>query len=79
MATRDTLLAQVLHLPIDERADLVRQAAASLDPDSDPDATEAWALEIGDRVRALRRGELKTIPAAEIFARAQERLRTPRG
>jgi putative addiction module component (TIGR02574 family) len=68
MATRDTLLAQVLHLPIDERAALVRQAAASLDPDSDPDAAESWALEIGDRIRALRRGELKTTPATEVFA-----------
>lgn len=79
MAKRDTLLAQVLHLPLDERAHLVRQVTESLDPGFDSGAEEAWALEIGDRVRALRRGELKTIPAAEVFARAQARLRPPRG
>jgi putative addiction module component (TIGR02574 family) len=74
MSSPDTLLAQALHLSVEERARFVLLLAESLDQQVDPDASEAWAQEIGDRVLALRRGELATIPAAEVFARAEARL-----
>jgi hypothetical protein len=37
-------------------------------------ADEAWSAEVVKRTLALRRGELRTIPAAEVMRRAHERL-----
>jgi putative addiction module component (TIGR02574 family) len=51
----ETLLSQVLQLPVDERAELAAELLASLDregvPDADVDA--AWAKEIERRARRV--------------------------
>lgn len=74
MTRAETLLNEVLDLPTEERARFVLRLAESLDEQADPGAEEAWAEEIGERVRALRRGEARTISATEALARAQARI-----
>jgi putative addiction module component (TIGR02574 family) len=51
------LLAQVLRLPVAERAELAAELIASVDGEPDPDAEAAWAAEIEHRARRALQGE----------------------
>jgi putative addiction module component (TIGR02574 family) len=55
-------------LTVDERCELVDDILASLYP-PDPEIDAAWAAEARDRLDAWQRGELKVIPAQEVFAK----------
>lgn len=52
------LLAEVLELPLDERAKLAAEVLESLD-DAEEGVEAAWATEIAARVAAARAGELE--------------------
>jgi putative addiction module component (TIGR02574 family) len=52
------LLAQVLHLPVDDRAKIAAELLESLD-EAEADVESAWAAEIEKRVAAARSGELE--------------------
>jgi putative addiction module component (TIGR02574 family) len=64
------LLAQALRLSPEERAALAHELFQSLDPqvddDADADIEAAWSEEIRRRVECLERGEVTTIPWAEV-------------
>jgi putative addiction module component (TIGR02574 family) len=64
------LLAQALRLSPEERAALAHELFQSLDPqvddDADADIEAAWSEEIRRRVESLERGEVTTIPWAEV-------------
>ena len=57
-----------------ERAELALSLIESLDGPADPDAEEAWRLEIEYRIGQIERGEVQLIPGDEVFARLRRRL-----
>ena len=72
----EQLEAEALHLPVRERARLVRRLIESLDDEEDEDATEveqAWEGEIRRRLEEYDAGRVQAIPAPEVFSE----LRTP--
>ena len=68
------ILQTALDLPDKERAELALRLVESLDGESAHDVEAAWAAEVKDRVDALRRGEARTRPAADVFREARARL-----
>lgn len=69
-STIDMLEAAALSLPQAERARLAAMLLASLD--QDPRIEQAWVAEVRDRIAAYDRGEIKSVPADEVLARARE-------
>ncbi|KEZ77283.1 addiction module protein [Salinisphaera hydrothermalis] len=69
MATNtDKVLEDALSLSANERAALVEELIASLDqPDRDVDSL--WAKEAEARIDAVDRGEMKSTPASQVFAK----------
>ena len=54
----ETLLEEILKLPVDRRAELARQVLLSLEPNqSDDDAEQGWMDEIQRRREAIRSGD----------------------
>ena len=66
--------AQLLTLPAQDRARLAALLLASLEG-TDPEASDAWDAEIERRRGELGSGEVQGVPAAEIFAEVERRLR----
>jgi len=79
MASADSILAQALELPEDERARVALRLAESLSGPPDPDAEEAWSREIARRIERLRDGTARTVSADVAFERAHARLARRRG
>jgi putative addiction module component (TIGR02574 family) len=60
------VLAIALALPAVDRAAIVESLLASLDhPDSDID--KSWAVEAEERLAAFDAGQMKAVPADEVF------------
>lgn len=72
-ANSEQVLKQALALPAQERAELVEQLLATLQTPPDPHLDELWAREAEDRLDAYDRGELKAVPAEEVFSRIKQR------
>ena len=72
-ASSEEILKQALALPLQERAELVEQLLATFQTPPDPHIDELWAREADDRLEAYDRGELKAIPAEEVFNRIKQR------
>ncbi|HEX8905761.1 MAG TPA: addiction module protein [Longimicrobiaceae bacterium] len=66
----DQLEKELLQLPRDVRARLADVLAESVEKE----VAAAWDEEIGRRLDAYERGELKTIPAEEVLAELRARL-----
>jgi putative addiction module component (TIGR02574 family) len=74
MATAtDDLLKQVLSLPPGDRARLAEQLLESLEPPNERNR-QLWAEEAERRVAAYERGDLKSNPAEEVFARLRSKF-----
>jgi putative addiction module component (TIGR02574 family) len=65
-ANAEQVLANALSLPPNERAQLAEQLFASLDISPD-ELDHLWAQEADSRIDAYERGEIKAIPANEVF------------
>jgi putative addiction module component (TIGR02574 family) len=74
MPTRNSIIAEALKLPEQERLEIAERLYESLDGPPDPDAEEAWAAEIERRLRSIDSGEAVLIPWEE----ARRRITTPR-
>ena len=61
------VLAHALKLPADERAELADEVLASLLPEHDPKIEALWAEEAEQRIDAYERGELRAVPAEDVF------------
>jgi putative addiction module component (TIGR02574 family) len=70
----DALAEHMLTLPPHDRARLAELLLASLEG-ADPDVEAAWATEVQRRVRELEQGAVRGIPAEEVFAAVERRLR----
>jgi putative addiction module component (TIGR02574 family) len=75
MATLPSLREQVLNLPENERAELVRDLIRSLDGEADPEAAKKWAEEIERRARSVLDGTAELVDGSEALARVRARLR----
>lgn len=68
--TAETLSAQAVQLPPEERMALVERILDSLDePDASLDAL--WAKEAVDRLAAYRRGEIRAVALSDVIAKYQ--------
>jgi putative addiction module component (TIGR02574 family) len=74
MRTSDSLLAEALQLPEQERARLALRLAESLDRAAGADSEDAWASEVSRRIERLRAGTVQTVSAETALAQARERL-----
>ena len=72
-ASSEQILKEALALPLRERAELVEQLLATFQSPHDPHIDELWAREAEDRLDAYDRGELKAVPAEEVFNRIKQR------
>ena len=70
--TRETLEAQLLRLPPEERAHLARVLIESLD--EQPELDPSWVDEAERRAAELASGGVDAVPAADALARARRRL-----
>ncbi len=68
------LADQLLALPSHDRARLAELLLASLEG-ADPGAVAAWNEEIARRGADLEHGRVAGIPAADVFAEVERRLR----
>ena len=62
-----------LELPIVERAELANQLLASLDGISEEENEQLWLEEAERRYSEYKAGNVKAVPAEEVFARLQSR------
>lgn len=72
-ASNEQILKEALALPPHERAELVEQLLATFQSPPDPILDAQWAWEAEDRLDAYDRGELKAVPAEEVFDRIKQR------
>jgi len=70
--TTQEIVAAALELPREAREEVIRQLLLSIDPGEEnlsPEKWEkAWAEEVDRRIREMREGKVKGIPAADVFA-----------
>jgi hypothetical protein len=62
MASKETLLADVLRLPSEERAEVAHKLLLSLEESADPGAEAEWSEELERRTREVLGGSAKTVP-----------------
>lgn len=72
-ASGEEILKEALALSPQERAELVEQLLATFQSPPDPHLDKLWAREAEDRLDAYNRGELKAVPAEEVFKRIRQR------
>jgi len=76
MSSRGTqVLKEALSLPPAERAEIAERLLSSLDPPSQKGMDELWGEEAEDRLDAFDRGEIKAIPAKQVFDRMGKKPR----
>lgn len=64
----NVLLAEVLKLPVVERAELLDGIFASFEKGNDRQAIDAaWAVEAEERLEAFDRGEIESRPLDEVY------------
>ncbi len=61
------VLREALSLPTAERAELAERLMSSLDPPSQERLDLLWGEEAEERLDAFDRGEIKAIPAKQVF------------
>jgi|GEM_PF-605221 len=65
------ILKEALQLDPRDRVDLVEELSASLDPS---DLGPEWETEIRARIEDVDSGRVKSVPAAEVFARLEAKF-----
>jgi len=70
MATvRDRVFEEALSLPADVRLSLVEKLLTSLNLPIDAEIDRLWAEEAERRVSQIETGEVKMVPAEEVFSK----------
>ena len=73
--SRNSVLAQALQLPPEERADVAKRLISSLDEPADEDVESAWHTEIERRLLDLNANDAVFEPWDVVRARIAARLR----
>ena len=71
-ATLQSIEAEALKLSPEERAELIERLIVSVAP---PTLSVAWQAEIERRISDMDAGRSQSVPAEEVFARIDEKLR----
>jgi len=75
MKSVETIAAEALLLPTDQRFTLAHRILASIEPEIEPGAESAWDTEIRERIRRYDAGLCSGIPGPEVFAELDKKLR----
>ena len=67
----EELEAEVMNLSLEGRAQLAEKLILSLDAPSGEENLRLWVVEAERRLKELREGKAKEIPAEEVFRRAR--------
>jgi len=67
----EELEAEVMNLSLEGRAQLAEKLILSLDAPSGEENLHLWVVEAERRLKELREGKAKEIPAEEVFRRAR--------
>ena len=70
----ETLTAEAMQLPVDQRLTLASRILTSVEPAASPDVDAACVAEIRERITRYDAGGVRSIPAAEVFAEVDRRL-----
>lgn len=73
--TIETLVSEAMQLPPDQRLTLAHRILSSVEPPASAQVDTAWDEEIRRRIARYDAGETKSIPASEVFAEVDQRLR----
>lgn len=73
--TLETLAAEAMDLPSDQRFALAHRILTSVEPEVSQEVDAAWDAEIRDRIQRLDRGGVCLVPVSEAFAEIERRLR----
>lgn len=71
----DALVSEAMHLPPDQRLTLAHRILTSVEANESSEVEAAWDTEIRQRIARFDAGEVRGIPAAEVFAEVDRRLR----
>jgi putative addiction module component (TIGR02574 family) len=71
----DTLEETVLHLPLQQRAELAHKLLLSLEDQNEGEIAEAWRVEALRRAAEIDSGLADTVSAEEVRAAARALLR----
>lgn len=71
----ETLEETVLHLPVQQRAELVRKLLLSLEHQSEDEIAQAWHAEAARRAAEVDSGLADTVSSEDARAAAQALLR----
>lgn len=72
------VLDEALELPAVDRERIAAELDASLEDATPEEIERAWTKEIRKRVREVREGRVKLIPADKVFRDLRKRLRASR-
>ena len=67
----EQLEAEIMKLSLDARAKLAERIILSLDAPSDEENLQLWEKEAQRRLKDLREGKAKEVPAEDVFRRAR--------
>ena len=70
----EQLDAEIMKLDLDARAPLASKLIVTLDVPSDKENLHVWVVEAERRLKDLREGRAKEIPAEEMFRRARQAI-----
>jgi putative addiction module component (TIGR02574 family) len=73
--TLDQIAEEAMTLSTEERVELADRLWASLDEAQRAEYDRAWAEEVERRVDEVNAGTVHTIPASEVFAEMEQRLK----
>ncbi|MGN6186872.1 MAG: addiction module protein [Thermoanaerobaculia bacterium] len=73
--TYEEIASAALQLNINARAELAKRLLESLDDLSPAENERLWVEEAARRYQQLKNGAARSIPAEEVFAQLQARLR----
>lgn len=71
----DRIVSEALQLNLESRAELAKRLLDSLDDLAPEEAQRLWAEEASRRYAQLKDGTAKGVPAEEVFAKLEARLR----
>ncbi len=71
----ESLVSEAMQLPPDQRLTLAHRIMCSVEPAASSEIDAAWDTEIRERIARYDAGGVKSIPASEVFAEADRRLR----
>lgn len=72
--TFDQLEQEALALPNEQRAELAKHLWETLDATPEPEISDAWRVEVRQRLEELNSGKVTPIPGEDVMRRLIERF-----